>query len=134
MLAINPDKVCFLIVKAREFQVKEEPMEEDPGSNASDDGMTGILEDYADDPTEQEFKDMVLNLNVDEQATLLALVLMGRGDYTIDEWPEAMREARDRLDADLPDYLLGTALVGDYLEEALTAHGYSCSDVARSHL
>jgi hypothetical protein len=38
-LAISTEKVCFFIQKAREFEVKDEVTEPDPGSNATDDGM-----------------------------------------------------------------------------------------------
>ena len=36
-LTILPEKVCFIIVKAREFDAKDEVTEPDPGSNPSDD-------------------------------------------------------------------------------------------------
>ncbi len=39
MLTINPDKVCFLVVKGREFDAKVEVDDPDSGSNASDDAM-----------------------------------------------------------------------------------------------
>jgi hypothetical protein len=32
-LAISPEKVCFIIVKAREFDAKDEVTDPDPGSN-----------------------------------------------------------------------------------------------------
>ena len=32
-LTISPEKVCFIIVKAREFDAKDEMTEPDPGSN-----------------------------------------------------------------------------------------------------
>ena len=34
---ISTEKVCFIIVKAREFDVKDTVTEPDPGSNAADD-------------------------------------------------------------------------------------------------
>ena len=36
-LTISPEKVCFIIVNAREFDAKDEVTEPDPGSNPSDD-------------------------------------------------------------------------------------------------
>ena len=36
-LAISPEKVCFIIMKAEEFDAKDEVTEPDPGSNPSDD-------------------------------------------------------------------------------------------------
>ena len=50
-LNVNLEKVCFIIVKAREFDAKVDPVEPEPGSNPSDDQEREILEDYADDPT-----------------------------------------------------------------------------------
>jgi hypothetical protein len=32
-LNISPEKVCYIIIKAREFDAKVEPVEPDPGSN-----------------------------------------------------------------------------------------------------
>ena len=39
VLTISPEKVCFVIQKAREFDVKDAVTEPDPGSNPSDDMM-----------------------------------------------------------------------------------------------
>lgn len=36
-LTISPEKVCFIIIKAKEFDAKDEVTEDDPGSNPSDD-------------------------------------------------------------------------------------------------
>jgi hypothetical protein len=41
-LTISPEKVCFVIIKAREFDAKDEVTEPDPGSNPSDDGNAAI--------------------------------------------------------------------------------------------
>ena len=53
-LAISPEKVCFIIVKAREFDAKDVVTEPDAGSNPSDDNMISVLEDHGDDPVEEE--------------------------------------------------------------------------------
>jgi hypothetical protein len=44
----QPGKVCFVIAKARELDVKAAPEELDEASD--EDRMQRILEDYADDP------------------------------------------------------------------------------------
>ena len=36
MLTISPEKVCFVIIKAKEYDAKDEVTEVDPGSNPSD--------------------------------------------------------------------------------------------------
>jgi len=33
VLTISPEKVCFIVIKAREFDAKDEVTEPDPGSN-----------------------------------------------------------------------------------------------------
>jgi len=46
---ISSESVCFIIVKAREFDVQDVVTDRDSGSNASDDGMASVLEAHADD-------------------------------------------------------------------------------------
>jgi uncharacterized protein DUF3775 len=127
-LRISPEKVCFVVVKARELDVKVEPEELDEGSNPTDDQMTAILEDYADDPTFEELKSFLEALNDDEIEDLLALTWLGRGDYTRDDWDEIMSEVRDVRERHTIDYLLGTPLLPDYLEGGLAEFGLSCEE------
>jgi len=128
MLAISPETVCYLIVKAREFDVKVAPAEPNPGSNPSDDRDVEILEDYADDPTYQELTSALESLNADQLLDLVVLTWIGRGTYDKDQWDEAREQAGDIPAKDAPRYLIGTPLLGDYLEEGLSELGYSCAD------
>jgi hypothetical protein len=133
-LQIGPDKVCFIIVKARELDAQEPVVEEDYGGNPIDEGFRGVLASYADDPTFQELRAFIEALNEDEQCELVALAWLGRGDYATDEWREALAAARSRRTGPTAEYLLGTPLLGDYLEEGLAAFGLSCAEVERDHL
>lgn len=123
-LTINPDKVCYAIAKAREIDVKVAP---DDLSDDSDD-MERILEDYADDATFQELKAFLDAQSDDELRELLALTWIGRGDFTAEEWRDVMKEISDVREKHTVDYLLGTPLLADYLEEALSQFGHSCTD------
>ncbi len=134
MLTIDPERVCFLIIKAREFDAKMEPEVSDPGDNPIDDDDREILFDYPDDPTVEEIKACLESLNVDEAAEVLALVWIGAGDYELDEWRQAVADARDDADSRRAEALLGIPLLGDFLEEGLAALGYSCEDTAARHL
>jgi len=136
MPEINIDKVCYLIVKAREFDVKVDVEEPDPGGNPSDSDSREVLQDYADDPTLQEIKSFVDDMNEDEQIDLVALMWLGRGDYDVSEWEEARAEAIRARDehGHTSEYLLGAPLLGDYLEEALSQFGESCKDIELNHL
>ena len=66
MPEISTEKVCFIIVKARELDVKVAPEELDEGSNPTDDAMQRILEDYADDPTREELRSFLAAQSDDE--------------------------------------------------------------------
>lgn len=131
---VNPEKVCFIIVKAREFDAKVDPVEPDPGSNPSDDQDRGVLEDYADDPTLEELRGAIDTLDDDELIDVIALAWVGRGDFARAEWQNARTLARERHRRPSTDYLVGIPTLGDYLEEGLAELGYSCSDYEAGHL
>jgi hypothetical protein len=127
-LNISDDKVCYIVLKAREFDAKVEPTEPDPGSNPTDNGEREILEDYADDPTLAELRSAIDDLNDDEVVDLVALAWVGRGDFGREGWLEAKALARERHKRHSADYLIGMPTLGDYLEEGLAALGHSCED------
>lgn len=125
-LQISPEKVCFIIIKAREFDVKDAVSEPDPGSNPSDDMMTSVLEDHEDDPVVEELISAINDMSEDEQIDLVALTWLGRGDYTAADWREVRKEAAQAHNQSTARYLLGTPMLGDFLEEGLSTLGYSC--------
>lgn len=134
MIAIEPDKACYFILLARKYQAKYGVVIPDPASDMTDDNAREVLEDYESDPVDQELKDFLGGLNVDEMASLLALMWIGRGDYAKEQWDEALDEARRIEDAKAPEYLISTPLAPDYVEETLTGYGYSCEEMDRDHL
>jgi hypothetical protein len=127
-LTVSPEKVCFLIVKAREFDVKDAVTEPDPGSNPSDDMDLSVLEDHPDDPVVEEITTLIDALSIDEQVDLVALTWLGRGDYTAADWTAVREEAAGAHNEKTANYLLGMPLLGDYLEEGLSLVGYSCEE------
>ena len=123
-LAISPEKVAFLIEKAREFDVKEESSDPDSGSNATDDNMIDVLEDNASDPVMREIRGFINALTEDEQVDLVALMRLGRGDGGIDDWDDLRREAAEQHEGrSTARYLLGEPMLGDFLAEGLDAFG-----------
>jgi len=134
ILSIVTEKVCFVIVKAREFDVKDAVTDPDDASNAMDDDMISVLEDHRDDPVADEIRGFIGALNLDEQIDLVALTWLGRGDGTIDDWDELRAEAARAHNKRTAAYLLGIPLLADYLVEALALFDRSCDDVEMSHL
>ncbi|HEY7663663.1 MAG TPA: DUF3775 domain-containing protein [Xanthobacteraceae bacterium] len=133
-LSISPEKVCFIIIKAREFDAKDAVTEPDPGSNPSDDKDVAVLEDHRDDPVVEELTAFINALSEDEQIDLVALVWLGRDDYTASDWPAVREEAARAHNERTAEYLLGTPMLGDFLEEGLALLGRSCGEFESGHL
>jgi len=127
-LTISPEKVCFISMKAKEFDAKDEVTEPDPGSNPSDDKDIEVLEAHEDDPVVEELTSLINSLSEDEQIDLVALAWLGRDDYSADDWSTVRAEAAGAHNQRTAEYLLGMPMVGDFLEEALSMLGYSCEE------
>jgi Protein of unknown function (DUF3775) len=122
-LTISPEKVSYIIAKAREFDVKDVVTDPDSSSNAADDGMLSVLEDHKDDPVVAEIRAAVFALNVDEQIDLVTLAWLGRGDGGVEDWDDLRAEAARAHNRRTASYLLGIPLLSDYLEEGLSQLG-----------
>ena len=133
-LEIATDKVCFIAVKAREFDVKDVLTDPDDGSNPTDDGMVSVLEDNPDDPVRQELVAFIGALDFDEQVDLVTLAWMGRGDGTIDDWNELRAEAARVHNNRVARYLLGLPLLPSYLQDGLAEFGLSCVQFEEENL
>jgi Protein of unknown function (DUF3775) len=127
-LAISVEKVIFLIEKTREFDVKEGASDPDSGSNGADDNMVDVLEDDGGDPVVREITGFINAMTEDEQVDLIALMRLGRGDGTIEEWDELRREAAEAGNGRTASTLLGEPLVSDYLAEGLEEFGLTWDD------
>jgi len=131
-LSISTEKVCFIVVKAREFEVKDLPTIPDDGSNPADDRMVEVLEDRGDDPVVWELAAFIGAMNEDEQIDLVALTWLGRGDGSLQEWDELRAEAAHAHNRHTALYLI-TPLLSEYLEDGLAEFGRSCADIEREH-
>jgi len=133
-MAISPEKLCFIIVKAHEFDAKDIVTDPDDSSNAADDAMISVLEDHPDDPVVAELTGFINALSEDEQIDLVALSWLGRGDGTIDDWRDLRAEATRAHNERTAAYLLGMPTLGDYLEEGLSQFGRSCEEFEMGRL
>jgi hypothetical protein len=113
------DKLGFIILKAREYDVKEEDTDPDEGSNPIDDGQIDVLTVSPDDPVREELLGAIRGLNDEERVRLVALAWLGRGTYSKEEWKDAVATARSEHSRRAAEYLLNLPLLGDYLEDGL---------------
>jgi hypothetical protein len=82
----------------------------------------------------EELTSFIDSLSEDEQIDLVALMWLGRDDYSAVDWGEVRGEADRAHNEHTAGYQLGTPLLGDFLEEGLSVLGYSCGDFEAQHL
>ncbi len=90
---INTEKVCFVIVKARELESEDEGLEPD-AANPSGDKFVSVTTDDAHAPVRAELAAAIDAMDEDEQCELVALAWIGRGEFTAEEWLSAVAQAR----------------------------------------
>jgi hypothetical protein len=130
-IRISTDKVCELAEALRELAgIEDRP----PGgeSDDGDDSIVAFLEEGDDDPRPQQISEMIRGLAEEERIDLVALVLVGREEFSLEEWDEAVASAAERIEEGGPDFA-ATFLVGDmasaeFLEAGLQLFGRDCAD------
>ncbi len=126
MLDVDLDTVCFLVEKARIFHAQEAVVIPDMPDNPADDWGLQALAAHGEDPTLQEFRMVFNDLEPDQQANVVALLWLGRGDFDVSEWENALETARENATPNTADYLMAHPLLADYLAEGLALLGYHC--------
>ena len=119
MLDLNPEFLRSLILKLRAVMAQEGEVSPDSGSNASDDEVPATLQDSPDNWTRDEIVAQIEDLEPDQQAELVALMWIGRGDMEPEEWDEAVALALERRDGPTSAYLLKHPHVADHMVEGL---------------
>ncbi|MEJ2258489.1 MAG: DUF3775 domain-containing protein [Woeseiaceae bacterium] len=120
-IELNRETVDFIIERAHEFHIRDDVEFDDEPDIASEDWSNLVTANFAADPAYQELKSTIDDLEPDQQVSLIALMWVGRGDFSIDEWAEALEEAADSWNENTADYLIGTSMLPDYLSEGLEA-------------
>ena len=124
MLRINLDTVLWIVRCTREFHAKEEVVFPDDSMEGNDgDWAMQVLADHGSDMTLQELRIAVRAMEPAQQAELLALKWLGRGDYGPEEWELARREALENWCPEIMDRLIATPLISEYLLEGLDMLG-----------
>ena len=126
-LGISLESVAAIVDAARAVQEGEES----GALSRADEDEEGLDAEDDENMDEDALRAFISELNEDEQAALIALAWVGRGDYEADDWEEARNLARERNIRDPATYLLGIEMLGDMLEEGLEALGLSLGDVER---
>lgn len=118
-LELNRDTVQFVIDTAREFHTRDDVSFEEEPDIGSEIWSEQLEADFGGDTYYQELKSTIEDLEPDQQMMLVALMWLGRGDFTLSDWSEALEHAEDSWNEHTADYLIGTSLLADYLAEGL---------------
>jgi hypothetical protein len=129
-LGISLEAVAAVADLARAVQGQEEDADGD--DLAEDGGEAARVGDDPDHVSEDALRDYIGELNEDEQAALIALAWIGRGDYGPEEWDEARALAAERNEGrSAASYLMSMDMLGDLLAEGVAAFGLSLEEVER---
>ncbi|GMG81335.1 DUF3775 domain-containing protein [Paralimibaculum aggregatum] len=126
MLTIPLETIGWIIVKARELDVKDV---DTAGAEAEEDDAMGVLEDRGNDPSAEELTNWIQDLNLDQQAELVAVFWIGREGAGADELADYVAEAQARRAGPTARYLLGSPLLADHLEAGLETLGINVNDL-----
>jgi hypothetical protein len=127
-LGIPRDTLAAIILHARAWDAQTGTGASLDSSNATDDGVGAILTGGRSNPVGAELRAEIESLSEDEQAALVALAWIGRGDFDASEWDEACATARERATGPTSRYLMQMPMVGDYLEDGAAALGVDLAD------
>ncbi len=127
-LTITPKTAFEILIMVRGFDAKVPQSDPDSGSNASDDMGVDTLEFGPHDDSLHEIVSAISDLNDDEQRDLIALILIGRGDFGLEEWQDARQAWDDIGRARTPRYVTDIPLASDYIEEGLVQCGESLTE------
>ncbi|WP_040616860.1 DUF3775 domain-containing protein [Roseibium sp. TrichSKD4] len=129
-LTLSAETVRLLIQKARAatetlddtFQDgSDHEIEFDADTLSDTHHHDGLAEEESENLSKEELRELINDLNVDEAAELVAIAWTGRGDTEASDFSQTVDQAKERAVGATSTYLLGMALLADYLEAGLGA-------------
>ena len=115
--SVNPEFLRSLILQLRAYMSQGGTIGSDSGSDMSDDDAS--ITDGSGNPLRAELTTRIADLEPDQQAQLVALMWIGRGDMEPQEWADAVKLAEERRTGPTARYLLSHPQVADDIEEGV---------------
>lgn len=118
-MRLSRETLEWIVRRAREIDAEDiEPVE---GDDATDDFGEPVAE--AEDTPALELASWIADLTETEQAELVALYWIGRGDGEAEDFEALVEQARASRTVPTERYLLDAPLLADHLEAGLDAMG-----------
>lgn len=131
-LGVSLEVVATIVDLANAVQSPEEGSMGDGDEDEEADGEEEDPDLDDEDATLDMLTEFIDELNEDQQAALIALAWVGRGDYDAEGWDEALKLAYERnVKGTAAEYLVDMQGLGDLLAEGVAAFGLSVEDVER---
>ena len=127
-MELAPEKIGFIIQMARQLDNGDSMSDETGTATPLDLVDIEILDETLEDPAADQISDYINSLNDDEALDLVALMWVGRGTYRSEQFDLARQVAAAEATHTTSEYLLGTPLLADYLEDGLEAMGFSVEE------
>jgi len=103
-LSISPEKVAFVVTKIHQYEM--EATEPELLADLTDDDSAPGTGGRGATTDRSELVSFIRGLNVDEQIDLVALMWLGRGDGSLDNWDELRAQAAQAHNNRTATYLI----------------------------
>lgn len=117
-LSLNPRFLQELILKTRALMARTSELTTEDSEPADDVASHRYLGDERDLSTDEVISE-IEDLEPDQQAELVALFWIGRGDMEPEEWEDAVQLAMQRNTGAIGDYLLSHPHLAEHWDEGL---------------
>ena len=126
------ETLCRIIIRAREYEAQvptNYDADESPDNvdGNDDDEAYSVLDDDINTSVEEELAGIIDDLAEDQQAEVLALSLVGQGEYDAEEWQDALDAAGE--ESQITDVLLETPMLASMLEGGMAAFELDCEGI-----
>ena len=116
---LNQEAIQHLIGMAQEFHTGEDVTFEEGPAVAAGGWSAQVPANDGGDPYYRELRHAIDEIEPEQQVSLAALMRVGRGDFSAEEWDEALAEAEESGTEHAADDLIGTEMLAVYLDEGL---------------
>lgn len=118
---LSTDAIQFVIDKTHEFHERDDVIlpEDLQGSDLAPEDVLQFTEGFGGDAFYDELTNMINDLDPDQQISLVALMWVGRGDFSLDEWDAALVQAQESWTDHTAEYLISTPMLADFLTEGM---------------
>lgn len=124
-MTIAPGFLSRLVFKMRAVSLGDEDTPRDSRDNAQEGGHhVTLAEEVGSEATLEELTEEIEGMDPEHQYELVALMWVGRGDFSADEWSEALALAAERADTPTSEYLLSHPMAADEIANGLEELGH----------